>query len=211
MKYDLTTRWLHAGIALGVCIQLAASIFMHVPSPGKPLVEPGYHIFLIHRWSGICVVGLVILHWLWNLSGHVMGGWGHLFPWFSRTRFLALLSDIKGVPKWFLGKLPPQQEKTIPLAGAVHGLGLLTVSAMAVSGSTIFFAMGPHGAMSPFVAGVREGHMWMGNILWLYFFGHVGISVLHQLRGDRLITNMFNLARPLPGPRITRPGGSSSS
>ena len=84
---------------------------------------------------------------------------------------------------------------TIPLAGAIHGLGLLTVSAMALSGVTIFFGMGPHGAMGPFVATLRKGHMLMGNILWVYFFGHAGISLLHQLRGDRLITNMFNLFR----------------
>jgi hypothetical protein len=35
----------------------------------------------------------------------------------------------------------------------------------------------------------------MGGILWVYFVGHAGISVLHQLRGDRLITDMFNLVR----------------
>jgi cytochrome b561 len=195
VKYDRMTLWLHAGIALGVCVQLCASLFMHVPSPGQSFVEPGYNFFLAHRWSGICVVTLVILHWLWGLSGHVMGGWGHLFPWFSGSRLRGLLSDIEDVPKWLQGNLPAQQEETIPLAGAVHGLGLLTVSAMAVSGATIFFGMGPHGSMSPLVSTVREGHMVMGNIMWVYFFGHVGISVLHQLRGDRLITNMFNLLR----------------
>jgi cytochrome b561 len=193
MKYDRTTRWLHAGIGLGVCVQLCTSFLMDVPSPGQPFVEPGYHFFLVHRWSGICVVTLVILHWLWGLGGHVMGGWGHLFPWFSRSRFRGLISDVKYVPKWLHGDLPAQKEETIPLAGAIHGLGLLALSAMAVSGTTIFFGMGPHGFMNPLVAVVREGHMLMGNILWVYFFGHVGISVLHQLRGDRLITNMFNL------------------
>jgi len=40
----------------------------------------------------------------------------------------------------------------------------------------------------------------MGNVLWVYFLGHVGIAVLHQWRGDRLITNMFNLlAKKPPG------------
>ena len=201
MKYDLTTRWLHAGIALAVCVQLTTSIFMHVPSPGQPFVEPGYHFFLVHRWSGICLVTLVILHWLWGLGGHVMGGWGHLFPWFSLSRLRALISDVKDLPKWLQGNLPAQKEETIPLAGAVHGLGLLAVSAMAVSGSTIFFGMGPHGSMDPFVALVREGHAVMGGILWVYFLGHVGISVLHQLRGDRLINNMFNLIRRSSVPR----------
>jgi len=212
MKYDLTTRWLHAGIALGASVQLCTSLFMDVPVPGQPFVEPGYHIFLIHRWSGICLVTLVVLHWLWGLSGHVKAGWGHLFPWFSRSRLRGLLSDIQDMPKWFQGNLPAQQEETIPLAGAIHGLGLLAVSVMAASGSTIFFGMGPHGSMGHLVSWVREGHMLMGNILWLYFFGHAGISVLHQLRGDRLITNMFNLMKKqsAPGPRAKGPDASST-
>jgi cytochrome b561 len=193
MKYDRMTRWLHAGIALGVMVQLFSSLFMDVPAPGRPLVETGYRFFAVHRWSGITVVTLVILHWLWGLSGHVAGGWGHLFPWFSRRRLRNLLSDIKDVPKWLQGAFPDQQEETIALAGAIHGLGLLAVSAMALSGTTIFLGMRPDGSMSRLVALVREGHMYMGNVLWVYFLGHVGIAVLHQWRGDRLITNMFNL------------------
>jgi cytochrome b561 len=213
MKYDLTTRRLHAGIALGASVQLCTSLFMDVPAPGQPLVEPGYHVFLVHRWSGIGLVTVVVLHWLWGLSGHVTAGWGHLFPWFSGSRLRGLISDIKDIPRWFQGNLPAQQEETIPLAGAVHGLGLLAVSAMAASGTTIFFGMGPQGSMDPLVAWVREGHMLMGNILWVYFFSHAGISLLHQLRGDRLITSMFNLVkkRSVPTPGTERPGPSSTS
>jgi cytochrome b561 len=196
MKYDRITRWLHAGIALGVVVQLFCSLFMDVPAPGRPLPQAGYRLFLIHRWSGITVVSLVILHWLWSLSGHVAGGWGHLFPWFSGPRMQRLVSDIKDVPKWLQGEFPDQQEETIALAGAIHGLGLLTVSAMALSGAVIFFGMGPDGSMSRLVALVRQGHMYMGNVMWVYFLGHVGIAVLHQARGERLITHMFNLINP---------------
>jgi len=198
MKYDRITRWLHAGIALGVMVQLFSSLFMEPPAPGRPLAEPGYHFFLVHRWSGIIVVILVIFHWLWGLNGHVAGGWGHLFPWFSGRRLRDFMSDLKKVPKWLQGAFPGQREETIPLAGAIHGLGLLVVSAMALSGTTIFFGMGSHGSMSGFVAMVREGHMVMGNVIWIYFLGHAGIAVLHQWRGDRLITNMFNLVGKKP-------------
>ena len=193
MKYDRITRWLHAGIALGVVVQLLCSLFMAVPSPGRHLPHAGYLLFLIHRWSGITVVALVILHWLWNLSGHVAGGWGHLFPWFSGPRMQRLMSDIKDAPKWLKGEFPDQQEETIPLAGAIHGLGLLAVTAVALSGAVIFFGMGPDGAASGFVALVKEGHAFLGNVIWVYFVGHAGIAVLHQVRGERLISRMFNL------------------
>jgi cytochrome b561 len=195
MKYDRVTRWLHAGFALGVLVQLTTSELMQVPKPGSPFLEPGHRIFELHRWSGISVVSLIVLHWLWQLTGHVTGGWGHLFPWFSASRLRALASDLKEVPTWFRGGLPGLQEETIPLAGAVHGLGLAVVSCMALTGATIWFGMGPDGSMSRAVATVREVHMYAGGFLWLYFLGHVGIAVLHQLRGDRLITNMFNPVR----------------
>ena len=198
MKYDLITRWLHAGIALGVMVQLFSSLLMEPPAPGHPFAEPGYRFFLVHRWSGISVVTLVILHWIWGLSGNVTGGWGHLFPWFSGPRLRNLISDLKDVPKWLQGNFPDQREETIALAGAIHGLGLLAVSAMALSGATIFFGMGPHGSMSRLVAVVKEGHMYMGNVLWVYFCGHVGIALLHQWHGDRLISSMFNLAAKKP-------------
>jgi cytochrome b561 len=195
MKYDRIIRWLHAGIALGVSVQLCSSLFMDVPAPARPLAGTGYQVFLVHRWSGVTIATLVILHWFWGLSGHVTGGWGHLFPWFSGPRFRHLMSDIRDVPKWLQGAFPSQQAETIPLAGAIHGLGLLAVSAMALSGTIIFFLMGPHGTVSPLVAIVRQGHSYMGRVVWVYLLGHVGIALLHQLRGDRLITNMFNLLR----------------
>jgi cytochrome b561 len=195
VKYDRATRWLHAGISLGVVIQLSTSVLMSVPRPGGPLQEPGFHMCEVHRWSGICVAGLVLLHWLWLLTGHVTGGWGHLFPWFSAPRLRALVADVKELPNWFRGAFPGQQEETTPLAGAVHGLGLLLISCMAVAGAVIFFRMGPHGSMSRFVATVREIHMFAGEVLWVYLAGHVGMALLHQLRGDRLITDMFNLVR----------------
>ena len=66
---------------------------------------------------------------------------------------------------------------------------------MALSGAVIFFGMGPDGTMSNLVALVRQGHMYMGRVLWVYFVGHTGIAVLHQIRGERLISKMFNLVK----------------
>jgi cytochrome b561 len=54
VKYDRGIRWLHAGIALGVLIQLSTSQLMTVP-------EPGLSLFMVHRWSGISIFAMVIL------------------------------------------------------------------------------------------------------------------------------------------------------
>jgi cytochrome b561 len=193
MKYDRVIRWLHAGIALGVLIQLFSSLVMKPPEPGEALAGAGHTLFMVHRWSGISLFTLVVLHWLWELAGHVVGGWGHLFPWFSRNRFRALISDIKGIPQWLHGQFPDQQTQTIPLVGAVHGLGLLAVTGMILTGSTLFFGMAPDGSMPGVVKTVEELHEFIANFVWVYFVGHVAMALFHQWRGERLITNMFNL------------------
>jgi cytochrome b561 len=193
MKYDRGIRWLHAGIALGVIIQLSTSLLMKVPEPGKSITEPGLSLFMVHRWSGIGIFALVTLHWLWGLGGHITGGWGHLFPWFSKARFEALIADVKAVPEWLRGRFPDQRSQTTPLVGAVHGLGLLAVSAMVVTGTTIFFGMAPDGSMPTAVKVVARAHGIIANFIWVYFVGHVAMALFHQLRGEPLITDMFNL------------------
>ena len=193
MTYDRITRWLHAGIALAVVIQLVSSQVMAVPQPGQLLNQGETTLFSVHRWSGICVLSLLALHWLWGLAGHVAYGWGHLFPWFSGTRLRRLLSALKAMPDWLRGRLSGESRETIPLAGAVHGLGLVVATGMALTGSTIFFGMAPDGSMNGFIEVVREIHGFIANFIWAYFVGHVGMAVLHQLRGESLISNMFNL------------------
>ena len=193
MKYDRLTRWLHAGIALAVVTQLVSSQLMEVPQPGRLLNGTESRFFAIHQWSGMCVLSLLVFHWLWHLAGHVPFGWGHFYPWFSRVRLRKVLSAVKTLPPWIRGQLPAGGEETASLAGAVHGLGLLAATVMALTGATIFFGMAADGSMSGFVEVVKEIHGFMANFIWAYFVGHVGMAVLHHWRDEPLITKMFNL------------------
>jgi len=182
-------------LALTVIVQLTCSLFMEVTRVGRILADPGYTLFEIHRWSGISAVALVLFHWLWGLAGHVTSGWGHLFPWFSSTQRKKLLSDFKALPAWIRGGFPDQRTQTLPLAGAVHGLGLLAVSGMALSGTIIFFGIGPDNSMSPFIIVVMGFHAFIANFMWGYIVGHSGMAIYHQWRGSPLITDMFNLVK----------------
>ena len=193
MTYDRTTRWLHAGVALAVVIQLGSSQVMEVPQPRQLLNGAGRLFFTIHRWSGMCVLTLLVLHWLWGFAGHVPYGWGHLYPWFSGPRLKKVLSALKAFPLWIRGQLSAGGEETVPLAGAVHGLGLLVATAMALTGSLIFFGMAADGSLSPILALVKEIHGFIANFIWAYFVGHVGMAMVHQWRREPLIARMFNL------------------
>ena len=193
MNYDRIVRWLHAGMALAVVIQMLSSQVMQVPQPGRVPLEPQHAFFLIHEWSGLTLVTLLVLHWLWGLTGHVAGGWGHLFPWFSRARLRALLAALKALPNWLRDSSALDEEVIYPLAGAVHGLGLLTVTAMALSGATMVLAMPPDGSMGTLLRAVRWIHGSVANFMWAYVIGHVAMALLHQVRGEHLLTKMFDL------------------
>jgi cytochrome b561 len=193
VNYDRIVRWLHAGIALAVVIQLLSSLVMQVPQPGRVPLEPQHAFFLIHEGSGLTLVTLLVLHWLWALTGHVAGGWGHLFPWFSRARLRALLGALKGLPSWLRDSRALDEEVMYPLAGAVHGLGLVTVTAMALTGATMVLAMASDGSMGTLLRAVRWVHGFVANFMWAYVIGHVTMAVLHQVRGERLLTRMFSL------------------
>lgn len=204
MKYDRITRWLHVGLALTVLVQLFSSLFMQVPSAGHTGTEPGAIFFHIHRSSGIGAAGLIMLHWLWQLTGHVANGWGHLFPWFSANRMRKLKSDLLALPKWMRNGFPDQRHETLPLAGAVHGLGLLAVTGMAATGTTIFFRMGLDGGMPPAVLRIADVHAFIAGFVWIYVIGHAGMAVFHQLTGTPLISDMFNLTRKRDAVRIIK-------
>ena len=193
MNYDRVVRWLHAGMALAVVIQMLSSLVMQVPQPGRMPLEPQHAFFLIHEASGLTLVTLLVLHWLWALTGHVAGGWGHLFPWFSRARLQALLAALKALPTWLRDSSAVDEEVMYPLVGAVHGLGLLTVTAMALTGATMVLTMAPDGAMGTLLHAVRWVHEFVANFMWAYVIGHVAMAVLHQVRGERLLTRLFNL------------------
>ncbi len=193
MKYDLVTRWLHAGIAVLVAIQVICSGIMEVPKPEAAISPVGFSFFRIHETSGLIALIVVSLHWIWNLTGHMSGGWGHFFPWFSPEQKNRFYSDLKSIPRWIQGGIPAQEDETISLAGAVHGLGLLVVSAMAITGTIIYFGLGPDGATSSFIAFVVELHGFLAGFLYAYLVGHVGMALVHWWLGHGILGRMFNL------------------
>jgi cytochrome b561 len=193
VTYDRVVRRLHAGITLAAVIQLLTSQIMQVPQPGRAPLEPQHVFFVMHECSGMTLVTLLVLHWLWVSAGHVAGGWGHLYPWFSRSRLRALLASLQALPAWLRKGRSLEPEAMDPLAGAVHGLGLLTITAMALTGAAMVLGMGPGGSMGGFLRAVRWAHGFIANLMWAYVIGHVAMAMLHQMRGERLLTKMFNL------------------
>jgi hypothetical protein len=133
-------------------------------------------------------LGLVFAFWLWTLARHGETSLGKLFPWLSPRRIAAIFKDgvdqIEAIRRGdFSG------ESTGTFASAVHGIGLLIVTAMATTGTVVFFADKRvfHYAMSL--------HRVTANLMWAYLIAHSSIAVLHHLLGSDIMRRMFWIRR----------------
>lgn len=188
-KYDLATRRLHALMALGIVAQLALSLVMQAPEPGAAVPVWGARAFEAHEWLGLSLLVLLATHWLWIISGHARAGFGHVFPWFSARRVRAVYDELRAVLRLRFSS----GKQLSPLAGAIHGLGLLTALGLAASGTVIFFGLAETGEMTAWAAASAEVHKVLGTTMWVYISGHVGMAVVHSLRGHAVIGEMFRV------------------
>lgn len=181
------TRVLHLLLLLMVVHQLIGSRIMERPFPGDDPAWP----FLLHQWVGVASAAGLGVFWAWTLVRHRLETpLGRLVPWFSIDGCRAVLVDaarsagrLIGVEKADGG--PEQSDGA--LASAIHGLGLLVASAMAVSGAAYFFFFEgtPPGRL---VVGL---HKLLANFMWAYLIGHAGLAVLHAVWGDDILSRMF--------------------
>jgi hypothetical protein len=71
-----------------------------------------------------------------------------------------------------------------PFASAIHGLGLIIASVMALSGVVGYFVA----SARP----VLQVHETEAPLMWAYLVGHVAIALFHELRGERIIAAMLS-------------------
>lgn len=195
MGYDRPTRWLHAGFVLAVPLQLFTELFMHRPRLGHIRTSSQTFFFEIHEWVGLVACAIVVLHILWSAFGTAKGGFARLFPYMSAEGRKAMIEEIKTIPGWLTGKLHETAEES-PVAGTVHGLGLLLVLGMASTGTTVFFGMNAvTGQLTGLAKLALQLHHLGGNLVWAYLIGHVGMVALHKIKGHNLLLRISPLAK----------------
>jgi cytochrome b561 len=191
LGYDRTTRRIHAAFAFFIVVQLLLSLVMRAPKPDRILTPLEAGSFQLHRLGGVIAFILLLLQWGWTLSGHLPGGFGHLFPWTSRERMKKVVEDMQPLLKLKIRDLP----QVSALAGAVHGLGIIVATLMASTGLVLFFGISSEGRMTGWVHSMEQIHKFMAPLMWIYLIGHVSMGILHQYIGHRTLSEMFNLIR----------------
>jgi len=179
-------RWLHLGLAFSVTLQLFLSLVMEEPGEAQGLEA---WAFVAHEFFGLTSFSLAILHWVWILAGYD-GGWRHLLP-YHHAGLQALWRDFQGL----LALRFPEGGPRPGLPGLVEGLGLSVVTAQGALGFAIFTLLSPEGDLPEPYEWLAEGHEALGTLVWIYWFGHAGMAVLHRLAGDQVVKRISPFSR----------------
>jgi cytochrome b len=148
-------------------------------SPGRN--RPGDSLFEIHEKVGIAATITVIAFWLWSLARSGETRFVAFFPWLSPKQLGLVSADSRRI---FAPRKLGLEER--PFASAVHGLGLITATIMALSG-----------LLGYFVASARpllEVHETVAPLMWAYLVGHVAIALIHEIRGERILRPMLAIS-----------------
>jgi cytochrome b561 len=180
VKRSHLTRALHLVLLLAVAHQLLNSEFMSRPEHGAPASV----LFVMHEYVGLASFGVVLAFWVWTLIRRGETRVDTLFPWLFPARMREIFTEITGAAG--LTGMELVERAGAILAGAVHGLGLLVVSGMAVTGTVYYFTTG-----TPLAEQVLDLHRLIANLMWAYLIGHGGVAVLHHLLGSDLFLRMF--------------------
>lgn len=141
-NWSLPTRLLHFGMAITVTIQFALSLVMSSPDHDKASAIESL-TFEAHEVVGMIALVIVVGHWIWTLSNHADGGLRHLFSWFGEAR-----REVIREATALLGGQLPEGGVRGGLPGFIHGLGMLIVSGMVITGGILFFLLPESGKLS---------------------------------------------------------------
>ena len=189
-RHSLATRLFHGALALAILTQLATSYVMDGPDEESA----GDLMFQIHRYAGLTATLLAVVLWLIILSRRRGTKLGALVPWFSGRRLAALWADTAAHFRALIRFRLPPFDADGALSAAVHGLGLLLISAMAVSGAVYFIEVwaGLHAA-EPDGMLAMDIHFLLANLVWVYLIAHVGIAAIHHLMRSMRLSEMWSL------------------
>ncbi|SDE74501.1 cytochrome b561 [Salipiger thiooxidans] len=175
-RHTIATRLVHAGLALAVVTQLFSSLVMQPEEDG----HAGNLAFEIHEYGGLAAFAFIVIFWFVLTARRRGTPVGMLFPWFSGTRLLALRDDTKRHLAALRRFRLPSHNGASPFASAVHGLGILLITAMAASGA-LYYVIGEGNPDAGGLVGVAMSiHKALANLAWAYLIGHASLALIQH-------------------------------
>lgn len=187
-RHTIRTRALHACLAFAIIAQLVSSLFMN-PDDG------GNEIFSIHKYIGLSAFFLILAFWLQTIFRKHGTSFGMLFPWLRRARLAAVWTDLRTHLAAMQHLTLPEHDGHSPLASAVHGLGLLLMTAMAASGTLYYFINTGDPDGPGFVKVAMTIHLALANLVWVYLIGHASMAVIAHYSSVLSLHEMWSFHR----------------
>ena len=187
-RHTGATRLIHAGLAGAIIVQLASSQIMNPDGAGNTA-------FVVHQYAGLAAFGFVVAFWANSMLRRIGTPIGLMIPWLSGARLRALGQDIM-LHLTALKRLRlPAHDEASPLASAVHGLGLLLMTAMAASGVAYYFLNTGDPDAGGAIGWIMTVHVGLANLVWIYLIGHAAMAVLAHLIGSLPLGRMWSPRR----------------
>lgn len=183
-EWSRSTKVLHLLLAVTVTLQLFIGSFMRSPHPQ----QPDSLGFRAHEVLGSVVLAVLVAFWVWAWA-RPEAGVRHLFPW-NRAGLRQVRADFAALLR--RRQLPAGGPQDRGLAGFVHGLGILALSALALIGASFFFAR-LAGASWATLRLIEDAHDVFAALLWAYWGGHLAMVLLHGWLGQPLWRPMFRI------------------
>lgn len=183
-NWSLHTKFLHLGLVITVTAQLLLSLVMSEPGHKNGIL--GHYAYEMHEVIGLTALAIVLIHWAWSMLSKQEGGIKRFFPIGAQGRAL-VVEDIKNI---FRRNFSAINEKGLP--SLIQGLGLLAVTAAAMSGFFIFLTLPETGKPGNVAKGFMEFHEEITTFVWIYWVGHGGAAMLHHFSGSDIVRRMFN-------------------
>ncbi|MDX8388623.1 MAG: cytochrome b/b6 domain-containing protein [Ghiorsea sp.] len=189
MYYDKFTRLLHWCFAVMIPLQLLSEELMKRPKPLRIRDDMQVFWFDMHEWVGMLLLTVIVIRFGWAFISKEFS-FERLYPYLYKARRVVLKTELAAIPGWFKGNFPDLKHEYY-LAGAVHGLGLLLVLAMGVTGAMMLYGMEETGLMTGIIHEAKEAHEMLGGLLWAYLIAHVAMTIIHKFLGHSLLGRIF--------------------
>ena len=184
-KWDSPTRLLHLGLVVTVSVQLLVSLVMEAPGAR---VHSALEMFAyqVHRYVGLAALAVVLIHWVWSFTTRGRATVRNLFPTTPQER-ARVMNEARGM----LEKQLPDSETPGGVTGLVHGLGLLAVTAVALTGALLFVWWPETGKPDKLTHTLGDVHSALSNFVWAYWWIHGAVALLHHYLGHDTLRKMF--------------------
>lgn len=180
--WDRGTRLVHSALAVAVLLELFTGV---VVSEGS---HPAW--LWVHTLVGLLTAVIIIVHWLWTWAHRDIGV---LFPW-NRPGMTVVGRELLGV---WRGALPGYGD-TVGLSSFVHGVGLLAVSGMALTGVVMYgvipggYGLSLQSSAYGLFTWLATTHLLLSYVVWFYLTGHLVFAALHQVHGNRVLQRIYS-------------------